>query len=164
MTCCTPRLPHDFNYIFHAALRPRRRDGLLGTGTEWEGDDRVKARLRKPPEKDRRDRGPPPEQWKCLRQCPLAIAQRLAQLRFQLLCLDRITKIMSVALLLMNNLNNSKQKRSNLLSPAPPPYSWSLLDKFEGPAPPPSSKIFWSRLEPWNAMIYPRQAYFIECP
>ena len=24
---------------------------LLGTGTEWEGDDRVKARPRKPPEK-----------------------------------------------------------------------------------------------------------------
>ena len=47
---------------FLGALRPRRRDGLLGTGTEWEGDDRVKARPRKPPEKDR---GPPPEQWKC---------------------------------------------------------------------------------------------------
>ena len=52
-------------FRFHAALRPRRRDGLLGTGTEWEGDDRVKARPRKPPEKDLRDRGPPPEQWKC---------------------------------------------------------------------------------------------------
>ena len=51
--------------FFHGALRPRRRDGLLGTGTEWEGDDRVKARPRKPSEKDRRDRGPPPEQWKC---------------------------------------------------------------------------------------------------
>ena len=48
-----------------AALRPRKRDGLLGTGTEWEGDERVKARPRKPPEKDRRDRGPPPEQRKC---------------------------------------------------------------------------------------------------
>ena len=51
--------------FFLCALRPRRRDGLLGTGTEWEGDDRVKARPRKPPEKDRRERGPPPEQWKC---------------------------------------------------------------------------------------------------
>ena len=30
-----------------------------------EGDERVKARPRIPPEKDRRDRGPPPEQWKC---------------------------------------------------------------------------------------------------
>ena len=38
---------------FLGALRPRRRDGLLGTGTEWEGDDRVKARPQKPPEKDR---------------------------------------------------------------------------------------------------------------
>ena len=50
---------------FHVALRPRRRNGLLGTGTELEGDERVKARPRQPPEKDRRDRGPPPEQWKC---------------------------------------------------------------------------------------------------
>ena len=54
-----------FLSFFHVALRPRRRDGLLRTGTEWEGDDRVKARPRKPPEKDRRDCGPPPEQWKC---------------------------------------------------------------------------------------------------
>ena len=38
---------------------------LLGTGTEWEGDERVKARPRKPSERDRRDRAPPPEQWKC---------------------------------------------------------------------------------------------------
>ena len=36
------------------------RDGdRVGRGREW------KARPRKPPEKDRRDRGPPPEQWKC---------------------------------------------------------------------------------------------------
>ena len=27
----------------------------------------------------RRDRGLPPEQWKCLRRCPLAIAQRLVE-------------------------------------------------------------------------------------
>ena len=26
-------------HCFLGALRPRRRDGLLGTGTEWEGDD-----------------------------------------------------------------------------------------------------------------------------
>ena len=55
---------------------------------------------------------------------------------------------MSVAPLLTNNLDNSKQKTSNSLSPAPSPYS-SLLGKVEGPAPPPSSKISWSRLEPW---------------
>ena len=59
-----------------------------------------------------------------------------------------VTKTMSVAPLLTNNLDNSKQKTSDLLSPAPPLYSWSLLGKREGPAPPPSSKIFWSRLEP----------------
>ena len=59
----------------HAALRPQNRGCLLGTGKGvgegrgWEGggeeDGRVKARPRTPPEKDRRDRGPPPEQWKC---------------------------------------------------------------------------------------------------
>ena len=59
----TPRIRGAWG--FRVALRPRRRDGLLRTGTEWEGDDRVKARPRKPSEKDRRDRGPPPEQWKC---------------------------------------------------------------------------------------------------
>ena len=57
---------------------------------------------------------------------------------------------MSVAPLLTNNLDNSKQKMSNLLSPAPPPYSWSLLGKCEGPAPPPSSKISWSFDLTWN--------------
>ena len=51
-----------YTLCLHVALRPRRRDGLLGTGTEWEGDERVKARTaetaRKRPE---RLRGPPPE-------------------------------------------------------------------------------------------------------
>ena len=37
------------------------RDGNGGGG----GDERVKARPQIPPEKYRRDRGPPPEQWKC---------------------------------------------------------------------------------------------------
>ena len=39
------------------------RDGDGGGGGE-EGE-RVNARPRIPPEKDRRDCGPPPEQWKC---------------------------------------------------------------------------------------------------
>ena len=83
-----------------------------------------------------------------LRRCPLAIAQRLVHCAIALstAVLDRVTKTMSVAPLLTNNLDNSKQKTSNLLSPAPPPYSWSLLGKSEGPAPPPSSKISWSYL------------------
>ena len=91
-----------------------------------------------------------------LRRCPLAIAQRLVHRAIALstAVLDRVTKTMSVAPLLMNNLDNSKQKTSNLLSPAPPPYSppysWSLLGKSEGPAPPPSSKISWSFDLAWN--------------
>ena len=39
------------------------RDGDGGGGGG--GDKRVKARPRIPLEKDRRDRGPPPEQWMC---------------------------------------------------------------------------------------------------
>ena len=60
-----------------------------------------------------------------LRQCPLAIAQRLVHcaIAVSTAVLDRVTKTMSIALLLTNNLDNSKQKMSNLLSPAPPPYS-----------------------------------------
>ena len=87
-----------------------------------------------------------------LRRCPLAIAQRLVHCAIALstAVLDRVTKTMSVAPLLTNNLDNSKQKMSNLLSPAPPPYSWSLLGKSEGPAPPPSSKISWSFDLAWN--------------
>ena len=59
-----------------------------------------------------------------LRRCPLAIAQRLVHcaIAVSTAVLDRVTKTMSVALLLTNNLDNSKQKMSNLLSPAPPPY------------------------------------------
>ena len=87
-----------------------------------------------------------------LRLCPLAIAQRLVHCTIDVptAVLDRVTKTMSVAQLLMNNLDNSKQKTSNLLSPAPSPYSWSLLGKCEGPAPPPSSKISWSFDLAWN--------------
>ena len=48
---------------FSVALRPQRRVGLLGTGTEWEGGERVKGSTAETArEKDRRDRGPPPEQ------------------------------------------------------------------------------------------------------
>ena len=41
------------------------------------GDERVKARPRIPPEKDRRDRGTAARTMEVLRRCPLAIAQRL---------------------------------------------------------------------------------------
>ena len=135
---------------FYVALRPRRRDDLLGTGTEWEGD-RVLARPRKPPEKtgetvDRRQNNGSVKAVSP-RHCPATCALRNCS---STAVLDRVTKTMSVAPLLMNNLDNSKQKTSNLLSPAPPPYSWSLLGKSEGPAPPPSSKISWSFDLAWS--------------
>ena len=43
-----------------------------------------------------------------------------AQVLFQLPCLGRVTRTMSVAPLLRNN---PKRKKSNFRSPAPPPYS-----------------------------------------
>ena len=62
----------------HFALRPQKRGDLLGTGTGGgEGDERVTARPRIPPEKR------PERPWTAartmeeLRRCPLAIAQRL---------------------------------------------------------------------------------------
>ena len=60
-----------------------------------------------------------------LRRCPLAIAQRLVHcaIAVSTAVLDRVTKTMSVAPLLTNSLDKLKQKTSNLLSPAPPPYS-----------------------------------------
>ena len=38
---------------------------LIRDGDRGEEAERVKARPRIPPEKDRRDHGPPPEQWEC---------------------------------------------------------------------------------------------------
>ena len=138
----------------HGGEMAYQGQGQSGNGTrEW------KARPRKPPEKDWRDCGPwtAARTMEVLRQCPLATAQRLVHCTVALSTAvqDRITKTMSIAPLLMNNLDNSKQKTSNLLSSAPPPYSWSLLGKVEGPAPPPSSKISWSHLEPCPNMFHP---------
>ena len=47
-----------------AKLLIRNGDRGVGGGGGEEGE-RVKARPHIPPEKDRRDRGPLPEQWKC---------------------------------------------------------------------------------------------------
>ena len=131
-------------------------------GTEWEGGERVKGSTAETTRKR------PERPWtaarimEVLRRCPLAIAQQLVHCAIALstAVLDRDTKTMSVALLLTNNLDNSKQKTSNLLSPAPPPYSWSLLGIVEGPAPPPSSKISrsfdlaWNHVHPWFLCWY----------
>ena len=99
------------------------RDGdRMGRGRESEGSTAETVRKR------------PERPWtaartmEVLRRCPLAIAQRLVHwaIAVSTAVLDRVTKTMSTALLLTNNLENLKQKRSNLLTPAPPPYSWSL--------------------------------------
>ena len=142
---------------FSVALRPRRRDGLLGTGTEWERGERVKGSTAETARKRPERPWTAARTMEVLRRCPLAIAQRLVHCAIALstAVLDRVTKTMSVAPLLTNNLDNSKQKTSNLLSPAPPPYSWSLLGKSEGPAPPPSSKISWSFDLAWNPVPMP---------
>ena len=96
------------------------RDGdRVGRGRESEGSTAETVRKR------------PERPWiaartmEVLRRCPLAIAQRLVHCAIVVsnAVLDRVTKTMSVAPLLTNNLDNSKQKVSSLLSPAPPPYS-----------------------------------------
>ena len=98
----------------------------MGTGTEWEGDERVKGSTAETARKR------PERPWiaartmEVLRRCPLAIAQRLVRhcaIALSTAVLDRVTKTMSVAQLLTNNLDNSKQKTSNLLSPAPVSYT-----------------------------------------
>ena len=101
------------------AVWPIRDGDRVGRGRESEGStaETVRKRLERP--------------WiaartmEVLRRCPLAIAQRLVHCAIALstAVLDRVTKTMSVAPLLTNNFDNSKQKTSNLLSPAPPPYS-----------------------------------------
>ena len=61
-----------------------------------------------------------------LRRCPLAIAQRLVHCTTAVstAVLGRVTRTMSVALLLRNN---PKRQKFNFCSPAPPPCSRSLL-------------------------------------
>ena len=113
----------------------------------------MKAQRRIPPKKDRRDRGPPPEQWKCWGGVPSPLRSDLctAQLLFQVPCWA-VTRTMSVALLLRNN---PKRKKSNFRSPAPP-QSLLMISSglLQGPAPPPSS---WSRLEPCCSRTWRRR-------
>ena len=110
---------------FSVTLRLQRRVGLLGTGTEWEGGERVKGSTAETARKRPERPWTAARTMEVLRRCPLAIAQRLVHCAIALstAVLDRVTKTMSVARLLTNNLDNSKQKTSNLLSPASPPYS-----------------------------------------
>ena len=107
-----------------------------------------------------------------LRRCPLAIAQRLVHRAIALstAVLDRVTKTMSVAPLLMNNLARQLEAKDvQLAQPSStsllmissfwakvrvqlhlPPHDLFILGKSEGPAPPPSSKISWSFDLAWS--------------
>ena len=84
---------------------------FMSTETRWlirdgggGGDERVKARPRIPPEKDRRP-WTAARTMEVLRRCPLAIAQRLVHcaIAVSTAMLGRVTRTMSVALLLRNN-------------------------------------------------------------
>ena len=95
------------------------RDGYK-RGTQ--GDERVKATARKRPERP----WTAARTMEMLRRCPLALAQRLVHCTtavstavFGQSHKDNVTSE-SVALLLTNN---SKRKKSNFRSPAPPPCS-----------------------------------------
>ena len=93
--------------------------------SQWEGDERVKGSTAETARKRPERPWTAARTMEVLRRCPLAIAQRLVHCAIALstAVLDRVTKTISVAPLLTNNLDNSKQKTSNLLNPAPPPYS-----------------------------------------
>ena len=108
------------------AIWPIRDGDRVGRG--WQSESSTVETIRKRPERP----WTATRTMEVLRQCPLAIAQWLVHcsVAVSTAVLDRVTKTMSVAPLLTNNLDNLKQKMSNLLSPAPPPYSWSLLGKF----------------------------------
>ena len=62
---------------FSVALRPQRRVGLLGTGTQWEGDERVKGSTAETARKRPERPWTAARTMEVLRRCPLAIAQRL---------------------------------------------------------------------------------------
>jgi len=126
------------------------RDGdRVGRGRQSEGSTAETVRKR------------PERPWtaartlEVLRRCPLSIAQRLVHCitAVSTAVLDRVTKTMSVALLLTNNLDNSKQRcptcSAQLHLPAHDLFWENLrvqlhlppLRSLEGPAPSPSSKI-----------------------
>ena len=94
----------------------QKRPDRVGRGQQSEGStaETARKRLERPWTAART--------MEVLRRCPLAIAQRLVHcaIAVSTAVLVKVTKTMSVALLLTNNLDNSKQKISSLLSPAPP--------------------------------------------
>ena len=116
---------HSFFSLLSCCLTSTEARWPIRDGTEWGGDERVKGSTAETARKRPERPWTAARTMEVLRRCLLAIAQRLVHCAIALstAVLDRVTKTMSVALLLTNNLDNSKQKTSNLLSPAPPPYS-----------------------------------------
>ena len=119
LTLYFPQFAFSCCFTSTEARWPIRDEDRVGRRRESEGStvETVRKRLERPWTAART--------MEVLRRCPLTIAQRLVHcaIAVSTAVLDRVTKTVSVAPLLMNNLDNSKQKTSNLLSPAPPPYS-----------------------------------------
>ena len=111
-------------FVDHIALLPQMRGCLLGMGTgggrEWRLDHEYHPK-KTGETVDRRQNN------RSVKECPLAIAQRLVHcaIAVSTAVLGRVTRTMSVALLLRNS---PKRKKSNSHSPAPPPCSWSHLE------------------------------------
>ena len=141
---------------FHVALRPRRRDGLLGTGIEWEGDWESEGSTRgNRPKKDRRDPWTTRQNNRSVKAVvsaqPLSSDLCTATVAVSTACAWTESQRQCPLHCCWRTTWTTRSKRGPTCSgPAPPPYSWSLLGKFEGPAPPPSSKISWSFDLAWN--------------
>ena len=108
-------------YVHRSEVAYQGRGGGGGEGG-WESEGSTADTARKRPERP----WTAARTMEVLRRCPLAIAQRLVHraTAFSTAVLGRVTRTMSVGLLLRNN---PKRKKSNFRSPAPPPCSQSLL-------------------------------------
>ena len=99
------------NDLDHVALRPRKRGCLLGTGRGAGGQGRGGKGRKSEGSTVDTARKSPERPWtaartmEVLRRCPLAIAQRLVHcaIAVSTAVLGRVTRTMSVALLLRNN-------------------------------------------------------------
>ena len=114
----------------HFALRPQKRGSLLGTETmggrgreRWRFDRGYRPKKIGDTARKRSERPwTAARTMEVLRRCPVAIAQLLLHraIAVSTVVVGRVTRTMSVALLLRNN---PKRKKSNFRSPAPPPCS-----------------------------------------
>ena len=147
----------------HFALCPRKRDGLLGMGR---GGKRMKEwrlnhgyRLKKTGETVDCHQNNGTVKAVPTRHCPATCALHncwfnccvWAESQCPLHCCDE-----QLEQLAAKNFHSpapppySWSLLGYLEDPAPPPYSWSLLGYLEDPAPPPSCKICWSFDLAWN--------------